>query len=96
MPRIKPARTLEEIKAVPQDKSVTIALEPEGTVILDPEQDEADQAALEAKKAEAKPKAKKADKAQKADKAKAADKPKTKAKAKSKAEAAPKKKSKKA
>lgn len=40
MPRIKPARTLEEINAVPQDKSVTIALEPEGTVVLDKEADD--------------------------------------------------------
>ena len=43
MPRIKPARTLEEINAVPKDKSVTIALEPEGTVILDKEADAIDQ-----------------------------------------------------
>lgn len=41
MPRIKPARTLEEINAVPKDKSVTISLEPEGTVVLDKEADEA-------------------------------------------------------
>lgn len=41
MPRIKPARTLEEINAVPQDKSVTISLEPEGTVVLDKDTEEA-------------------------------------------------------
>jgi DNA repair exonuclease SbcCD ATPase subunit len=41
MPRIKPARTIEEVNAVPQDKSVTISLEPEGTVVLDREADEA-------------------------------------------------------
>ena len=41
MPRIRPLRTKEEIAAVPQDESVTIALEPEGTVILDKEADEA-------------------------------------------------------
>lgn len=46
MPRIKPARTLEEINAVPQDKSVTISLEPEGTVILDQNEDELEQQAL--------------------------------------------------
>jgi len=39
--RIRPLRTKEEIAAVPQDESVTIALEPEGTVILDKEADEA-------------------------------------------------------
>lgn len=49
MPRIKPARTQEEINAVPQDKSVTIALEPEGVVILDKDQDELEQKQLTAK-----------------------------------------------
>jgi hypothetical protein len=55
MPRIKPARTLEEINAVPQDRSVTISLEPEGTVILDKE---ADEAALKAQEEASKVKAK--------------------------------------
>jgi hypothetical protein len=41
MPRPRPLRTNEEISAVPQNESVTIALEPEGTVILDKEADEA-------------------------------------------------------
>lgn len=41
MPRIKAARTQEEINAIPQDKSVTISLEPEGTVILNKEEDDA-------------------------------------------------------
>ncbi len=41
MPRIRPLRTKEEIAAVPQDESVTISLEPEGTVILDKEADDA-------------------------------------------------------
>ena len=43
MARPKAARTQEEINAVPQDKSVTISLEPEGTVILDKD-DAVDQA----------------------------------------------------
>jgi len=46
MPRIRPLRTKEEIAAVPQDESVTIALEPEGTVILDKD---ADAAAIKAR-----------------------------------------------
>src|SRR6266704_919944 len=39
MPRLRPLRTKEEIAAVPSDESVMIALEPEGTVILDKEAD---------------------------------------------------------
>ena len=35
MPKTRPLRTKEEIAAVPENESVTIALEPEGTVILD-------------------------------------------------------------
>lgn len=54
MPRIKPARTLEEINAVPHDKGVTIELQPEGVVILDKDQDALEQEALEAKKKVAK------------------------------------------
>ncbi len=54
MPRIRPLRTKEEIAAVPQDESVTIALEPEGTVILDKD---ADAAAIKARE-EAETKAK--------------------------------------
>src|SRR6266446_2534591 len=54
MPRIRPLRTKEEIASVPQDESVTISLEPEGTVILDKE---ADDAAIKAREeAEAKSK----------------------------------------
>lgn len=56
MPRPRPLRTKEEIAAVPHDKSVTIALEPEGTVILDKDADEA--ARLAAEEAERKAKAK--------------------------------------
>ena len=56
MPRIRPARTLEEINAVPQDKSVTISLEPEGTVILDKNADDQEQARLEAEAVKAKAK----------------------------------------
>ncbi len=52
MPRQRPLRTKEEIAAVPSDQSVTIALEPEGTVILDKEADDAaQQASEEARKA---------------------------------------------
>jgi DNA repair exonuclease SbcCD ATPase subunit len=50
MPRMRPLRTKEEIAAVPQDESVTISLEPEGTVILDKEADDAAIQAEEAKK----------------------------------------------
>src|SRR6266576_1122832 len=54
MPRIRPLRTKEEIAAVPQGESVTISLEPEGTIILDKE---ADDAAIKAREeAEAKSK----------------------------------------
>ncbi len=56
MPRPRPLRTKEEIAAVPHDKSVTISLEPEGTVILDKEADDA--ARLAAEEAERKAKAK--------------------------------------
>lgn len=61
MPRIKPARTLEEINAVPQDKSVTISLEPEGTIILDKDGDEEALKAQEAADRQRKAKTKEAD-----------------------------------
>lgn len=51
MPRIRPLRTKEEIDKVPLNEPVTIALEPEGTVILDKEADDKQQADLEAKEA---------------------------------------------
>ncbi len=54
MPRIRPLRTKEEIAAVPQDESVTIALEPEGTVILDKDADAAAIKAREEAEAQAK------------------------------------------
>lgn len=61
MPRIKPARTLEEINAVPQDKSVTISLEPEGTIVLDKDGDEEALKAQEAADRQRKAKTKEAD-----------------------------------
>src|SRR5258706_13902444 len=54
MPRTRPLRTKEEIAAVPQDESVTISLEPEGTVILDKEADDAAIKAREEAEAKAK------------------------------------------
>lgn len=41
MPRLRPLRTKEEIAAVPENESVMIALDPEGTIVLDREADEA-------------------------------------------------------
>jgi hypothetical protein len=60
MPKPRPLRTKEEIDKVPMNEPVTIALEPEGTVILDKEADAKAQAALEAKEPpkEKKPRAK--------------------------------------
>jgi hypothetical protein len=49
MARPKAARTQEEINAIPQDKSVTISLEPEGTVILDQAADDEAQTTVKTK-----------------------------------------------
>jgi len=58
MPRPRPLRTKEEIAAIPENESVTIALEPEGTVILDKEADEAARKAQEEAAANSKREAK--------------------------------------
>ena len=55
MPRPRPLRTKEEIAAVPGDQSVTIALEPEGVVILNKEADDAAVSAQEKPEVQSKP-----------------------------------------
>jgi len=55
MPRSRPLRTKEEIAAVPGDQSVTIALEPEGVVILNKEADDAAVSAQEKPEVQSKP-----------------------------------------